>query len=259
MKKIAAVMGTAFAIGVLFIPATMDVLAADITEARAREIAMEHAGVSEKKIPFIKAELDDEDGKTIYEVKFHTRDREEYEYEIDVSSGRIIKAEYDANVSSNGRDGQKDSYIKPERAKKIAAEHAGFSVSEVTFVKTKLDYEDGRQVYEVEFVTDDNREFDYEIDPVSGKILSYDYDARHYDKDTGTGGDTKKITLGKAKEIALKRAGVKASQATFTKAKQDWDDGRLIYKGEFVSGGLEYEFKIDAGTGEIVDWDVEDD
>ncbi|MCD8168789.1 MAG: PepSY domain-containing protein [Clostridiales bacterium] len=124
MKKIAAVMGTAFAIGVLFIPATMDVLAADITEARAREIAMEHAGVSEKKIPFIKAELDDEDGKTIYEVKFHTRDREEYEYEIDVSSGRIIKAEYDANVGSNGRDGQKDSYIKPERAKKIAAEQA---------------------------------------------------------------------------------------------------------------------------------------
>ena len=127
MKRMAAVIGTAFAIGLLSMPATMDVLAADITEARAKEIAMEHAGVSEKKIPFIKAELD---------------------------------------------------------------------------------HEDGRQVYEIEFVTDDCREFDYEVDPVSGKILSYDYDAGHYDKDAGKGGNTKKITLGKAKEIALKQAGV---------------------------------------------------
>lgn len=91
MKRMAAVIGTAFAIGLLSMPAAMDVLAADITEARAKEIAMEHAGVSEKKIPFIKAELDHEDGKQIYEVKFHTRDREEYEYEIDVSSGKIEK------------------------------------------------------------------------------------------------------------------------------------------------------------------------
>ena len=58
MKRMAAVIGTAFAIGLLSMPAAMDVLAADITEARAKEIAMEHAGVSEKKIPFIKAELD---------------------------------------------------------------------------------------------------------------------------------------------------------------------------------------------------------
>ena len=63
----------------------------------------------------------------------------------------------------------------------------------------------------------------------------------------------------KAKEIALKQAGVKDSQAVYTKAGQDWDDGRLVYKVEFVSGGLEYECKIDAGTGEIVDWDVEHD
>ena len=259
MKRMAAVIGTAFAIGLLSMPAAMDVLAADITEARAKEIAMEHAGVSEKKIPFIKAELDHEDGKQIYEVKFHTRDREEYEYEIDVSSGRIIKAEYDANDSSGSRDSRKDSYIKLERAQEIAAEHAGFPVSEVTFIKAGLNHEDGRQVYEIEFVTDDCREFDYEVDPVSGKILSYDYDAGHYDKDAGEGGNTKKITLGKAKEIALKQAGVKDSQAVYTKAGQDWDDGRLVYKVEFVSGGLEYECKIDAGTGEIVDWDVEHD
>ena len=63
--------------------------------------------------------------------------------------------------------------------------------------------------------------------------------------------NTKKITLGKAKEIALKQAGVKDSQAVYTKAGQDWDDGRLVYKVEFVSGGLEYECKIDAGQGRL--------
>ena len=209
MKRMAAVIGTAFAIGLLSMPAAMDVLAADITEARAKEIG--GMQVSEKKIPFIKAELDHEDGKQIYEVKFPYQGQEEYEYEIDVSSGKIVKAEYDANDSSGSRDGRKDSYIKLERAQEIAAEHAGFPVSEVTFIKAGLNLEDGRQVYEIEFVTDDCREFDYEVDPVSGKILSYDYDAGHYDKDAGKGGNTKKITLGKAKEIALKQAWVKDS------------------------------------------------
>ena len=106
MKRMAAVIGTVFAIGLLSMPAAMDVLAADVTEARAKEIAMEHAGVSEKKIPFIKAELDYEDGKQIYEVKFHTMDREEYEYEIDVSSGRILTLSWNGHrkLQRNTRD-----------------------------------------------------------------------------------------------------------------------------------------------------------
>ena len=48
MKRMAAVIGTAFAIGLLSMPATMDVLAADITEARAKEIARIRARYSRK-------------------------------------------------------------------------------------------------------------------------------------------------------------------------------------------------------------------
>ena len=37
------------------------------------------------------------------------------------------------------------------------------------------------------------------------------------------------------------------------------DDGRTVYEVEFVSAGMEYEFDIDAKTGEIVKYEEEKD
>ena len=51
----------------------------------------------------------------------------------------------------------------------------------MTFTKTKLDHDDGRAEYEIEFVSDDT-EYEYEIDAVRGQILDYDRDYRdHHD------------------------------------------------------------------------------
>lgn len=65
------------------------------------------------------------------------------------------------------------------------------------------------------------------------------------------------IGVDKAKTIALNHAGVKASAATFTKAKLDKDDGHYDYEIEFYAGGVEYEYEIDATTGKIRDYDSE--
>lgn len=53
--------------------------------------------------------------------------------------------------------------------------HAGQSASAVYFDKAELDYDDGIQKYELEFVSG-NTEYDYEIDAVTGAILEYDRD-----------------------------------------------------------------------------------
>ena len=63
----------------------------------------------------------------------------------------------------------------------------------------------------------------------------------------------------KAKSIALNHAGVSASQTSEMKVEQDWDDGVLEYEVEFKAGGVEYEYTIHGGTGQILkyesDWD----
>lgn len=65
------------------------------------------------------------------------------------------------------------SGITADKAKRIAITHAGASEDNVKRFESKLDTEDGRQVYEIEF--DFNGfEFDYEIDTKSGEILKFD-------------------------------------------------------------------------------------
>ena len=64
----------------------------DIGYAKAKSIALSHAGVSENKVYDMDIELDDEDGRLVYEVEFKSGNRE-YDYEIDAANGTILKHE----------------------------------------------------------------------------------------------------------------------------------------------------------------------
>ena len=64
----------------------------DIGYAKAKSIALNHAGVNENKAYDMGIELDDEDGRLVYEVEFKSGNVE-YDYEIDASSGAILKHE----------------------------------------------------------------------------------------------------------------------------------------------------------------------
>ena len=66
-----------------------------------------------------------------------------------------------------------------------------------------------------------------------------------------------RLTKDEAKKIALKEAGVTAAEATFTKARLDYDDGREEYEFEFFADGREFDVDVDANTGRIVKFDVE--
>ena len=47
------------------------------------------------------------------------------------------------------------------------------------------------------------------------------------------------------------------AEATFTKAKLDYDDGREEYEFEFYANGMEYDVDVDANTGRVVKFEVE--
>lgn len=155
------------------------------------------------------------------------------------------------------------NYITAEQAKSAALSHAGVSANDAIFVKAGLDWDDGKVHYEVEFYAG-NTEYDYDIDAVSGAVLSYDrewddFSLKGYqntDSSTGTGSTSQSnlITEEKAKEIALAKA---PAGATVVKCKLDRDDGRYVYEIEMRSGYMEYECDINAVTGVIIDWDAD--
>ena len=65
---------------------------ADVGHAKAKSIALNHAGVSENKAYDMEIELDDEDGTLVYEVEFKSGNME-YSYEINAATGAILKHE----------------------------------------------------------------------------------------------------------------------------------------------------------------------
>ena len=151
-----------------------------ITKAKAKSIALKHAGVSASKATFVKAKLDYEDGQQVYEIEFYSGNTE-YDYEILASNGKIISYDKDIeNYKIPRKNTSSSTYIGKAKAKSIALKDAGVSASSATFTKTKLDYEDGIRVYEIEFYTN-SAEYEYEINAKTGKIR--DMDVEHFDYD----------------------------------------------------------------------------
>ena len=168
-----------------------------------------------------------------------------------------------AQPKSNNASGD----IGIEKANEIAISHAGLSSGSVSFVKAKIDTEDGVKVYDIEFYSG-NVEYDYEINAATGAIVSFDQDIENYEIPTQpqssaptqaatqpqtaapTQAASSVISVDKAKQIALSHAGV--SGASFKKVKLDKDDGVRVYEIEFKVGNVEYEYDIDASSGAII-------
>ena len=72
--------------------AAQPTFSADIGHAKAKAIALNHAGVSESKVYDMEIELDEEDGMLVYEVEFKSGGME-YSYEINAATGAIVKQE----------------------------------------------------------------------------------------------------------------------------------------------------------------------
>ena len=160
--------------------------------------------------------------------------------------------------------------IGVEGAKQIALAHAKVALKDVTFIKAEIDYEDGIKVYDIDFYSG-NVEYDYEINAATGSILSVDWDIEDYSIPAPEPAPTEvpapapaptaapaptqpaapsTISAERAKQIALSHAGV--GGARFIKVELDTDDGVQVYEIEFKVGNVEYEYDINAISGEII-------
>lgn len=161
-------------------------------------------------------------------------------------------------VAKKANKANKTKKISADKAKKIALGDAKLAEKDVTFVKVELELEDNRLVYDVEFYSG-NVEYDYDIDAVSGAIVSADRDIENYviPAQPSTETQASEISVKKAKQIALSHAGV--GSARFTKAKIDYENGVKVYEIEFKVGNMEYEYDINVLNGAIVSSSAEID
>ena len=141
--------------------------------------------------------------------------------------------------------------VDEEMAQKIALEHAGVKATDATITKSKLDYEDGRQVYDIEWYAG-GAKYDYEIAADTGEIISSAYEEKTM------GADSRNVTVSEAdaKKTALDRVSG-ATDKNLYEWKLDYEDGHPEYEGKIIYGGTEYEFTIDAATGSVMEWDAE--
>lgn len=71
--------------------------------------------------------------------------------------------------------------------------------------------------------------------------------------------EARTISADEAKNAALAHAGINADDASGLRAERDFDDGRYEYDVEFYANGTEYDYKIDAQTGDIISFDNDRD
>ena len=146
-----------------------------IGEAAATAAALDHAGVKEADAAYLRCWVEHDDGRAeCYEVEFLAGSTE-YQYEIDLYTGAVLKSERETygasggNTSSGNASGS-SSMIGEAAARSAALAHAGVSESSSSRIQVELDRDDGQTLYEVEFHVG-RTEYSYEIDAYTGAIL----------------------------------------------------------------------------------------
>lgn len=178
-------------------------------------------------------------------------------------------------VSGGGQD------IGQDAALEIALEDAGVSESDTSRLQVSEERDDGRKTYEIRFDAGQT-EYDYEIQASDGTILSSDVENRDGaagdDQNAGTqsgtaqtddaaqnantaqnqqGTGTADVAVSREDAIAAALAKVPGATENDIRIELEYDDGRQKYEGDIIYNQMEYDFEIDANTGEVISWSEE--
>mgnify|MGYP003246766131 CR=1 FL=1 len=213
----------------------------------ALEAAARYAGLTTADITDADVDPELDENPAHYEVEFQVPGKGELEYKVEAYTGQVLSGP--ANVQPSTPVNPSGD-IGMEAAKSAALKHAGLSTA--VFTKAERDYDDGRLEYELEFHTD-SAAYEVTVDAATGRVLDYEKENLR----GGTGGTD--IGAQAAKAAALKHAGLSEGQVQELQAEWDNENGRAVYEVEFKSGGMEYDYVIDAATGAVLDHETERD
>ena len=248
-----------------------------LSEDEIRAIVFNHAGVNANDVREFEIELDDEHGIWVYEVEFKAGNIE-YDYVVNAVTGEIIKSETEVDDDPTAAPGTPrptaqptqqpgSEFLSEDEIRAIVFNHAGVNANDVREFEIELDDEDGIWVYEVDFKAG-NIEYDYVVNAVTGAIIRVETEI---DDDPtaapGTPRPTAQPTQQPGSEflsedeiraIVFSHAGVNANDVREFEIELDDEDGIWVYEVEFESGRHEYSYEVNALTGEIIDYEIDD-
>ena len=174
----------------------------------------------------------------------------------------------------------KTTFISKNEVKDIVADNMNVSSGDLYFESIDFEFDNG--IYEVE-VYYQNRDYEYKIDAKEGKVIYTDYrsvNTNNNQNNTNNGnnnnngnsngnsnnngnsngqnslnGVTASISLDEAKTIALTAAGLDINSVRFTREELEHDNHTLVYELEFFYNNIEYDYEINATTGDIISYD----
>ena len=196
-----------------------------IGEDAAEEFAILDADITWDEVSGLHTYLERDKGRYVYDIEFHAG-QAKYEYEILAEDGSVL----DKEVKTSG-------------------------------TRTAAEQTDSRQKEETDLQADDSRQKE-ETDLQAADTASGQDTGNAAPAAPQTESKPRYLSVDEAKKIALDHAGLTEGQVRFSTAKFDDDDSEgEEYEIEFYSGNTEYEYEIDARTGDIRDFskEVDDD
>ncbi len=146
-----------------------------------------------------------------------------------------------------GQGGAETPETGEDKAREIALGYVGVAQEDAAYVRVERDWENGREVFEVEFFAGE-WEYGLEIEAGTGEIRAFDSE-----REPGTaspGGEA--VDRARAGELALELAGVTREETSFLRAEPDDEDGRSIFDVRFATAAVEYDCEIDASSGAVL-------
>lgn len=139
-----------------------------VTETKAQEIALAHAGVKAADATITKSKLYRDDWQQVYKVEWYSNGAK-YDYEIDASTGAILQSDYEAKtVIGSGNS----ATVSEADAKKTALARVS-GAAEKDIYEWELDYDDGRPEYEGKIIYGGS-EYEFTIDATTGTVVEWD-------------------------------------------------------------------------------------
>lgn len=151
---------------------TTTTVSGEISEEEAVSIALEDAGIQESAVTRLRVHRSMDDFVPEYEVEFYV-DRQEYDYDIAVSDGKILSKDFDIENDHHPSESLRETgtgLTEEEAIKLVLAKVPGAVESDV---RLHRDRDDGRDIYEGSLVYE-KMEYDFEIDANTGTILEWE-------------------------------------------------------------------------------------
>ena len=149
---------------------------------KARQIALDKAGISADGVRWEDKEFDLDDGTPVYELEF-SKNGTEYECNVHAITGKVLDFETDRDdddapstpAKPEVTEPAKPAYIGLDKARQIALDKAGISADGVRWEDKEFDLDDGTPIYELEF-SKNGTEYECDVHAITGKVLDFETD-----------------------------------------------------------------------------------